>query len=53
MVSTPDRVTLGDMATDGVKPVWNSPAYQSFRADLESPTPPEVCQKCSIYQGTF
>jgi MoaA/NifB/PqqE/SkfB family radical SAM enzyme len=53
MVSTPDRVTLGDMATDGVEAVWNGPAYRSFRAALDSRAPPEICQTCSIYQGTF
>jgi radical SAM protein with 4Fe4S-binding SPASM domain len=53
MVSTPDRVTLGDMAAQGVEPVWNGPAYERFRAALDSQTPPEICQTCSIYRGTF
>jgi MoaA/NifB/PqqE/SkfB family radical SAM enzyme len=53
MVATPDRVTLGDMATAGADAVWNGPAYQAFREALSSDTPPEVCQSCAVYSGTF
>ncbi len=53
MVATPDRANLGNMAEDGVEAVWNGPAYQAFRERLDSPAPPEICQSCSLYHGTF
>jgi MoaA/NifB/PqqE/SkfB family radical SAM enzyme len=53
MVSTPDRVRLGDMATEGVTAVWNGAAYARFRAALASGTPPEICRTCSLYRGSF
>lgn len=53
MVATPDRIHLGDAARDGLDRVWNGPAYQTFRAQLSSDTPPEVCRSCSVYAGTF
>jgi MoaA/NifB/PqqE/SkfB family radical SAM enzyme len=53
MVATPDRITLGDMATAGAEAVWNGEPYRSFRDALSSPTPPEVCRSCAIYSGTF
>ena len=53
MVSTPDRIQLGDMAKRGVEPIWNGPEYQAFRDALSSETPPEVCRSCAIYSGTF
>ncbi len=34
MVSSADRIQLGNMAEAGAAPVWNGPAYQSFRAQL-------------------
>lgn len=53
MVSTPDRVMLGNMAEQGVKAVWNGAAYRSFRAALASPEPPEICRGCALYRGSF
>jgi radical SAM protein with 4Fe4S-binding SPASM domain len=53
MVSSADRIQLGNMAEKGAAPVWNGPAYQSFRAQLSSDVPPDVCRSCAIYQGTF
>jgi MoaA/NifB/PqqE/SkfB family radical SAM enzyme len=53
MVSTPDRVRLGDMAAEGVEAVWNGSAYARFRAALASGTPPEICRTCSLYRGSF
>jgi radical SAM protein with 4Fe4S-binding SPASM domain len=53
MVSTPDRANLGNMAEGGAEPVWNGPAFTAFREQLASETPPEVCQSCSLYHGTF
>jgi radical SAM protein with 4Fe4S-binding SPASM domain len=53
MVATPDRIHFGNMAKDDAASVWNGPDYASFREQLSSPTPPEVCRSCSIYSGTF
>jgi MoaA/NifB/PqqE/SkfB family radical SAM enzyme len=53
MVATPDRQQLGNMASDGVAPVWTGYAYQQFRARLASSDPPPVCAGCAIYRGTF
>jgi radical SAM protein with 4Fe4S-binding SPASM domain len=53
MVSTPDRVELGDVAAEGVDRVWNGVRYGEFRARLDSDEPPEVCRSCSLYAGTF
>lgn len=53
MVATPDRISMGDMAQDGVAQVWNNQAYTAFREQLGSGTPPEVCRSCAVYSGTF
>jgi MoaA/NifB/PqqE/SkfB family radical SAM enzyme len=53
MVSTPDRIQLGDAARDGLAAVWNGPAYGRFRAELASDEPPAVCRSCALYRGTF
>jgi radical SAM protein with 4Fe4S-binding SPASM domain len=53
MVSTPDRVNFGDMASEGVAQVWNNNAYQDFRERLSSAKPPDVCSRCALYSGTF
>lgn len=53
MVATPDRVNLGNMAQHGVDAVWNDAPYEEFRAALDSPTPPDVCRSCAVYQGVF
>jgi radical SAM protein with 4Fe4S-binding SPASM domain len=53
MVATPDRANFGNMAEAGVKEIWNNPAFQDFRNQLSSDTPPAICQSCSVYSGTF
>ncbi len=53
MVSTPDRINFGSMAEQGVEAIWNSEPFESFRAQLDSDTPPEICASCSVYNGTF
>jgi radical SAM protein with 4Fe4S-binding SPASM domain len=53
MVSTPDRINFGDMAHDGVGAIWNNDAYTAFREKLSSAFPPDVCQSCAVYSGTF
>ncbi len=53
MISTPDRLNMGNMAQLGVTAVWNSEAFEAFRQQLDSPQAPEICQTCSLYRGTF
>ena len=53
MVATPDRVNFGNMARDGVGPVWDNAAYNAFREKLASEAPPEICSGCSVYRGVF
>lgn len=53
MVATPDRINFGNMAKSSVAAVWNNSGYQSFRKQLDSDTPPDVCRTCALYNGTF
>ncbi len=53
MVSTPDRINFGNMAEKGVRAVWNDEKFETFREQLASDTPPEICKSCAVYNGTF
>ncbi|HVX10998.1 MAG TPA: radical SAM protein [Pirellulales bacterium] len=53
MISTPDRLNFGDVTDRGIVEVWNSPAYETFRRQLASDQPPEVCRSCAVYRATF
>lgn len=53
MVATPDRINFGNMAREGVAPIWNGAGYEAFRARLASDDPPAVCKSCAVYHGTF
>jgi len=53
MVATPDRISFGNMAEEGVAAVWNNKGYTDFRAALSSDKPPGVCSSCAVYSGTF
>jgi radical SAM protein with 4Fe4S-binding SPASM domain len=53
MVSTPDRINFGSMASEGVAAVWNNEAYAQFRARLSSDSPPDICRSCAVYRHTF
>jgi MoaA/NifB/PqqE/SkfB family radical SAM enzyme len=53
MISTPDRLNFGDVGRQGLAAIWNGPAYESFRQQLASDTPPEICRSCAVYSGTF
>ena len=53
MIATPDRLHMGNMIERGVDAVWNGPRYQTFRNQLDSEDPPELCRSCSVYKGTF
>ncbi len=53
MISTPDRLNFGNVRDEPFTRTWNGPRYQRFRAQLASGQPPEICQSCAIYTGTF
>ena len=53
MVATPDRANFGNMFAEGAPRVWGNAAYRTFRAQLDSDEPPEICRSCAIYNGTF
>ena len=53
MIATPDRLNFGNVAEQGVLPVWNGAAYEAFRRQLASEEPPEICRSCSVYNRTF
>ena len=53
MVATPDRKNFGNAINDGMSAVWKNQAYEEFRRQLDSDTPPEICRNCSLYRGVF
>lgn len=53
MVATPDRINFGSMVEHGMRRIWDGEAYNTFRAQLASDTPPEICRSCAVYRRTF
>ncbi len=53
MIGTPDRFSFGSAAGKTTTSLWYSPEYETFRRQLESDEPPEICRSCSLYKGTF
>lgn len=53
MVATPDRINFGSVVEQGMRDIWNGEAYNAFRDQLASDTPPEVCRSCAVYRRTF
>lgn len=53
MVATPDRMSFGNAVEAGVVPVWQGPAYEAFRARLDSDDPPDICRSCAVYNHPF
>ncbi len=43
-----ENFTLGDARQQSLPEIWNSPAYQSFRAGLLSDSPPKACEGCGL-----
>ena len=40
--------TLGNASQTDLMEIWNSPAYQDFRQNLLSDTPPKPCENCGL-----
>jgi MoaA/NifB/PqqE/SkfB family radical SAM enzyme len=53
IASTPEVIQLGLLDGQNLEAVWNGAAYNQFREQLASDTPPEICRSCSIYNGMF
>lgn len=53
MASTPETVNFGLINEKNLGEVWNGEAYNTFRDQLSSNEPPEICKFCSIYNGMF
>ena len=53
MVSTADRINMGNMLEHGVGEVWNGTAYRELREGLANGSPPAICQSCAVYNRTF
>lgn len=53
MVSTPDRINFGRVGERSLADIWNGVEYETFRAQLGSDEPPEVCRSCAVYAGMF
>ncbi|HEV3009433.1 MAG TPA: radical SAM protein [Burkholderiales bacterium] len=49
---TAQRLNLGNLRRDGIVRVWNNDAYREFRERFESDNPPDLCRRCSVYEGT-
>jgi radical SAM protein with 4Fe4S-binding SPASM domain len=43
-----ENYTLGDATQHSLREIWNSPAYQDFRTNLLSDTPPKPCENCGM-----
>jgi hypothetical protein len=53
MVSTPDRINFGKVTEQSLSAAWDGDDYSNFRERLDSENPPQICQSCSLYWGTF
>ncbi len=43
-----ENYTLGDATQATLRAIWNGPAYQAFRAALNSDAPPRCCANCGL-----
>jgi MoaA/NifB/PqqE/SkfB family radical SAM enzyme len=43
-----ENYTLGDATRQTLPEIWNSPAYRTFRAALQSAAPPKCCVGCGL-----
>jgi len=43
-----ENYTLGDATQETLREIWNGPAYQTFRATLQSDAPAKSCASCGL-----
>jgi len=43
-----ENYTLGNATQQGLREIWNGPAYQGFRDALQSNAPPKSCANCGL-----
>jgi radical SAM protein with 4Fe4S-binding SPASM domain len=43
-----ENYTLGNATQQTLREIWNSPAYQTFRTNLQSDAPPKACSSCGL-----
>ncbi|MFZ4808789.1 MAG: radical SAM/SPASM domain-containing protein [Hyphomicrobiaceae bacterium] len=43
-----EHYTLGDATQNSLREIWNGPAYQDFRAALQSGNPADACKNCGL-----
>jgi MoaA/NifB/PqqE/SkfB family radical SAM enzyme len=53
MIGTPDRFNFGLLDGRSTAEIWNGPAYERFRGQLDSEEAPEICRNCSVYAHVF
>jgi radical SAM protein with 4Fe4S-binding SPASM domain len=53
MIATPDRHCFGNILSQGADRVWSGPVADSFRRQLDSEQPPDICAACAVYKGVF
>lgn len=53
MIMGTDRLSMGDVQTDGFAAIWGNGAYAGFRESLLGDEPTDVCRGCSMYRGVF
>lgn len=45
-----DDMRMGNLNEQSMEDIWNGAAYQRFRRQVNSPTPPRTCQRCPIWR---
>ncbi len=43
-----ENYTLGNASQQSLREIWNGPAYQAFRAGLQSNAPAKACSNCGL-----
>lgn len=43
-----ENYTLGDATQETISQIWNGPAYQAFRAAIQSDQPAKACASCGL-----
>jgi hypothetical protein len=48
-----ERAVVGDVHKASVAANWHAEPYVSFRRQLRTSEPPDVCRGCSLYRRRF